>query len=225
MKTLFKFLAWTLLAAMLAATALGLHTAYGKPLKIGWFYERVFIEYAVDDPEMLTSLGMLPSWLDWYSDDLTDRSMAREREMQAKLRGDLATLREYDREALDEGRKLSYDMLEYFLASQAEGERFALHDYPLNQLFGVQSNFVTFLATQQGVASEDDAGAYVARLGKTPVMVGQVMEGLEAREAAGILPPTFVVEKVLAGSNLLKPMMPEGGMFVVVAYFLFRLGG
>lgn len=198
MKTLLKFTAWTLFALLAAATALGLHTVYGKPLKVAWFFERVFIEYAVDDPEMLTSLGMLPSWLDWYSDDLTDRSLAREREMQAKLREDLATLRDYDREALDEGTRLSYDVLEYFLAIQEEGERFSLHNYPLNQLFGVQSNFVTFLATQHGVASEADAEAYVARLGKTPAMVGQVMEGLEAREAAGILPPTFVVEKVLA---------------------------
>lgn len=198
MKTLLKFVAWTFFALLAAATALGLHTVYGKPLKVQWFFERVFIEYAVDDPEMLTSLGMLPSWLDWYSDDLTDRSLARERDMQAKLREDLATLRSYDREALDENTRLSYDVLDYFLAIQEEGERFALHNYPLNQLFGVQSNFVTFLATQHGVASEGDAEAYVARLGKTPVMVGQVMEGLEAREAAGILPPTFVVEKVLA---------------------------
>lgn len=198
MKTLFKFTAWTLFALLAAATALGLHTVYGKPLKVEWFFERVFIEYAVDDPEMLTSLGMLPSWLDWYSDDLTDRSPAHERAMQAKLREDLATLRDYDRDSLDENTRLSYDVLEYFLAIQQDGERFALHNYPLNQLFGVQSNFVTFLATQHGVASQADAEAYVARLGKTPVMVGQVMEGLEAREAAGILPPTFVVEKVLA---------------------------
>ncbi|MBY4597332.1 DUF885 domain-containing protein [bacterium BD-1] len=198
MKTLFKLTAWTLFALLAATTALGLHTVYGKPLKVEWFFERVFIEYAVDDPEMLTSLGMLPSWLDWYSDDLTDRSLAREQAMQAKLREDLATLREYDRESLDENTRLSYDVLEYFLAIQQDGERFALHNYPLNQLFGVQSNFVTFLATQHGVASQADAEAYVARLGKTPVMVAQVMEGLEAREAAGILPPTFVVEKVLA---------------------------
>jgi len=79
MKTLFKFIAWALLAVILAATALGLHTAYGKPLKIGWFYERVFIEYALDDPELLTSLGMLPPLMNWYGDDLTDRSPERAR--------------------------------------------------------------------------------------------------------------------------------------------------
>lgn len=198
MKTLFRFVRWLLLAVFLLASALVLHTIYGKPLQIGWFYERVFIEYAVDDPEMLTSLGILPPWLDWYSDDLTDRSLAREAKTQAKLRDDLATLRSYDRASLDESAQLSYDVLEYFLAIQADGERFAHHDYPLNQLFGIQNGFPTFMATQHSVESAGDAGNYVARLGKAPVMVDQVMEGLRVREAAGILPPTFVVEKVLS---------------------------
>jgi uncharacterized protein (DUF885 family) len=198
MKTLFRFVRWLLLAAFLLAAALVLHTIYAKPLKTDWFYERVFIEYAVDDPEMLTSLGILPPWLDWYSDDLTDRSLARELKTQEKLRNDLATLRSYDRASLDESAQLSYDILEYFLAIQAEGERFAHHDYPLNQLFGIQNGFPTFMATQHGVDSAGDAENYIARLGKAPVMVDQVMEGLRAREAAGILPPTFVVEKVLA---------------------------
>ena len=198
MKTLFRLAGWLLFAALLLTTGLVLHTMHAKPLKIDWFFERVFIEYAVDDPEMLSSLRMLPPWLDWYSDDLTDRSPAREREMQAKLREDLATLRDYDRAALDEGRQLSYDILEYFLAIQQDGEKFALHNYPLNQLFGIQSNFPTFLATQHSVGSPADAENYIARLRKTPVMVGQVMEGLHLREKAGIVPPTFVVEKVLA---------------------------
>jgi uncharacterized protein (DUF885 family) len=198
MKTLFRFVRWLLLAAFLLASALVLHTIYGKPLQIGWFYERVFIEYAVDDPEMLTSLGILPPWLDWYSDDLTDRSLAREEKTKDKLRDDLATLQSYDRAALDENAQLSYDVLDYFLSIQAEGERFSHHDYPLNQLFGIQNNFPTFMATQHRVGSAGDAENYVARLGKAPVMVDQVLEGLRVREAAGILPPTFVVEKVLA---------------------------
>lgn len=198
MKTLLKFIAWTLVAVLLAATALGLHTVYGKPLKIGWFYERVFIEYALDDPEMLTSLGMLPPWMNWYGDELTDRSPAQARAMQEKLREDLATLRDYDRSDLDQGSQLSYDILEYFLAIQQDGERFYQHNYPLNQLFGVQSDLPSFMAAQHGVRSEGDAEDYVARLRQFPVMAEQVLAGLEEREQAGILPPTFVVEKVLA---------------------------
>jgi uncharacterized protein (DUF885 family) len=88
-------------------------------------------------------------------------------------------------------------MLEYFLAMQAEGEPFAHHNYPLNQLFGIQNEFPTFMATQHPVASVGEAEDYIARLNKAPAMVDQVMEGLLARERENIIPPTFVVEKVL----------------------------
>lgn len=198
MKTLFKFVAWTLLAVLLSATVLGLHTAYGKPLKIEWFFERVFIEYALDDPELLSSMRMLPPWLNWYGDELTDRSPQRSREMQAKVRDDLATLREYDRAGLDEGTRLSYDILEYFLSIQQEGERFHQHDYPLNQLFGVQGELPSFMATRHAILSRGDAEEYLARLRQFPAMSSQVLAGLREREQAGIVPPTFVVEKVLA---------------------------
>ena len=92
MRTLIRWTTWLVLASLLALTALVLHTVYARPLKIDWFFERVFIEYAVDDPELLSSMRMLPPWADWFSDDLTDRSLARQRELQQKLRDDLATL-------------------------------------------------------------------------------------------------------------------------------------
>ena len=198
MKSLFRLLKWLSGIVLLLVVGLAVHTMYFRPLKIEWFFERVFAEYAFDDPELLTSLRMLPSWANWYGDDLTDRSPAREREMQAKLRADLATLREYDVDAMGDSTKLSRDVLEYFLQIQADGERFALHVHPLNPLFGVQNGYPDMLVTQHSIDGEGDARDYIARLRKAPAMAGQVLEGLAERERAGIVPPTFVVEKVLA---------------------------
>ncbi len=197
MRTVLKWLFRFFLLLLLAALLLILHTLWFKPAKPNWFYERVFMEYGIQDPQMLSSMRMLPSWMDWYSDDLTDQSLAQEKKMQAKLKQDLATLQQYDRKSMDEADALNYDMLQYFLAMQADGEKFAHHNYPLNQLFGIQNEFPTFMATQHPVTSVADAENYLARLDKTPLMVDQVMEGLLVREQENILPPTFVVEKVL----------------------------
>lgn len=197
MRIAFRWFFRLFLLALLAVGLLIAHTLLFKPLKPDWFYERVFIEYGFQDPQMMSSMRMLPSWLDWYSDDLTDQSLAQEKKLQAKLRDDLATLRGYDRAGMDEADALNYDMLEYFLAQQAQGEKFAHHNYPLNQLFGIQNEFPTFMATQHPVASMAEAEDYLARLDQAPTMVDQVMEGLRAREREKILPPTFVVEKVL----------------------------
>ena len=195
-----RVLRWSfrlLLLLLLLVGLLVVHTIWFKPLKIDWFFERVFVEYAVKNPEMLSGMRMLPPWMDWYSDDLAEASLAAEDEMRAKLSGDLATLRDYDRAALDPGRQTSYDMLDYFLAIQQEGDRFRHHNYPLNQLFGLQNDLPTFMATQHPVASVSEAEDYVARLDKFPRKFEQTMEGLKAREAAGIIPPQFVIAKVL----------------------------
>lgn len=198
-----------ILLALLATILLVAHTLIFKPLKPNWFYERVFLEFGIQDPQMLSSMRMLPSWMDWYSDDLTDQSLAQEKKMQAKLKQDLATLQQYDRKSMNEADALNYDMLNYFLEIQAEGEKFAHHNYPLNQLFGIQNEFPTFMATQHPVESVKDAENYLARLNKAPEMASQVMEGLLVREQEKILPPTFVVEKVLKEMRAFVAVPPK----------------
>lgn len=198
-----------LLLALLAIILLVAHSLLFKPLKPNWFYERVFLEFGIQDPQMLSSMRMLPSWMDWYSDDLTDQSLAQEKKMQAKLKQDLATLQKYDRKSMNEADALNYDMLNYFLEIQAEGEKYSHHNYPLNQLFGIQNEFPTFMATQHPVESVKDAENYLARLNKAPEMASQVMEGLLVREQEKILPPTFVVEKVLKEMRAFVAVPPK----------------
>ena len=197
MRTAFRWFFRLFLLLLAALVLLLIHSIWFKPIKPNWFYDRVFMEYGFQDPQMMSSMRMLPSWMDWYSDDLTDQSLAQEKKLQNKLRTDLATLRQYDRASMNEADALNYDMLEYFLALQAEGEPFAHHNYPLNQLFGIQNEFPTFMATQHPVETATEAKDYVARLNKAPAMVDQVLEGVMLRERENIIPPTFVVEKVL----------------------------
>jgi uncharacterized protein (DUF885 family) len=198
MKRLIRWVFKGFLALLLILVLLVLHTIYFKPLHIRVFFERVFAEYAINDPQLLSSLRMLPSWLDWYSDDLSDLSLAHAEKINTKLVNDLATLRSYDRASLSKDNQLNYDMLEYFLAVQAEGIPYQYHDYPLNQLFGLQSNMPTFLATQHPINGMADAENYISRLNKIPLAFAQAQEGLNKREALKIIPPTFVVDKVLA---------------------------
>ena len=121
MRTAFRWVFRLFLLLLAAVAVLLIHSIWFKPLKPNWFYDRVFMEYGFQDPQMMSSMRMLPSWADWYSDDLTDQSLAQEKKLQDKLRADLETLRRYDRAGMNEADALNYDMLEYFLALQAEG--------------------------------------------------------------------------------------------------------
>ena len=181
--------------------ALFVHVWYFKPYSIDWFYGRVFAQFALQSPELLSNMRILPPWADFYSSRLDDASPGHEAEMADMVRADVETLHRYDRNALDREGRLSYDVLDYFLSMQVEGDRFRDHDFPVNQLFGVQSTLPNFMAQTHQVNNRHDAEAYIARLDLFPRKFAQVIEGLKLRESKGVVPPKFTVDEVLAQMN------------------------
>ena len=88
-------------------------------------------------------------------------------------------------------------MLTWFVDSVLEGEKFRFHDYPVNQLFGVQSMTPDFMINQHRIDDRRGAVDYLLRLGEFGRKFDQVLEGLALREKKGIVPPRFVIERVL----------------------------
>ena len=198
MKRVLKWSGLVLLGAAAAAGALLAHTWYAKPLSIEWFYARSFLQFALDEPELLTQLRILESMgIRSHNARLTDASTAHDDRMFARLKDDLATLRRYDASAYTGQDRLSYDIFGYFVDMQARGEPWRYHNYPVNQLFGVQSELPNLMTQAQQVNDATDAEHYIARLGEFPRKMDQVIEGIKLRESKGIVPPQFVVEKVL----------------------------
>lgn len=197
LRRLALLLSLLLLALVLGAAALAAHTWYAKPLRLDWFYGRVFAQFALHKPELLSSLRVLPGWLDFYSSNLDDESPAAEAYGAQLVKDGHATLLRYDRDALDAEGRLSYDVLAYFLRIQVEGEPWRQHNFPVNQQFGVQADLPNFMTQVHQVNNLGDAQAYLARLDKFPRKFEQLLQSLQQREAKGILPPRFTVEKVL----------------------------
>lgn len=201
MRVALKWLFGLILALLLLAAAAFVHVWYFKPYRIDWFYGRVFAQFALQSPEMLSGMRILPDWADFYGNKLDDASPAHEDAMARMVVVDLATLHRYDRDALDAEGKLSWDVLDYFLSIQAEGDRFRYDTFPVNQMFGVQSSLPNFMAQQHQVKNESEANAYVARLDRFPAKFAQVLEGLKLRESKGALPPKFTVDEVIEQMN------------------------
>lgn len=198
MKRVFKWLGGGLAVLVAAGAVLVGHTIWFKPLQIDWFFDRVMLEFALDDPQLLSSLGMLDGiGLRGHNAKLSDGSEERELRLMERARENLATLRSYDRDSLELQQQLSYDAMERFLEMAVEGERWRHHDYPLNQMFGVQNSLPSFMATTHRVPDRKGAEHYIARLSQFGRRLDQALEGVQRREAEGVVPPTFVVEKVL----------------------------
>src|SRR5262245_8374540 len=141
-----RFLPILLALVVVAGAVFLVPTVWFKPWSIDHFYARVFIRFAATHPMLLPQPGMLDGTpLDFHSDKLDDFSPAAT-EADARF-GDeqLKILRSYDVSHMTPSQKLSYQVLDWFLADQAEGRRFMYHDYPVNQLFGAQSQLPDFM--------------------------------------------------------------------------------
>jgi uncharacterized protein (DUF885 family) len=168
---------------------------WGKPWSVKGLYLRTFLKFALKGPELLTMLGILEKFgIHGHNTKFSDASEAFQDKMFAFIKRDLGLLRSYPRQ---KSTQLSTDIMDYFLDDIARTERFRHHDYPLNQMFGLQSEMPNFMMTIHPVVSKLEARNYVIRLSKFGVKFDQVMEGLKIREAKGCIPPKFVIRRVL----------------------------
>ena len=201
LRTFKRLLKWLLgiVAVLHVALAIFLvNLIYFRPWSLNLFYEKVFAEIIFSEPELLSSLGLVEQFgITGHNGRLSDESPAHQEQVAARWRKNLAQLRAYPLSPQTESQRLSTRVLDWFLARQVEGERFQFHNYPVNQLFGVQNQFPTFMANTHRLLAPRDCDYYLQRLGALPAKFDQTLESLRLRESKGIIPPRFVVEKVL----------------------------
>ena len=196
--------------AIILAIGLALQSWYYRPLSIGIFFERAFIQFVLEDPEAISSLGVFEQ-LGYKGFDgmLTDVSPAHERKLAKMARDDLETLHAYDRASLSPSHQLSYDVLEWFLQDLVDGQRWLFHDKPDNQLFGVQSSTPDFMVQIHPIGGRRDVDNYIRRLSAFEAKFAGLLEGLRLREVNGVVPPKFVIERVLAEMRAFVAMPPR----------------
>jgi uncharacterized protein (DUF885 family) len=198
-KSIFKWIGLSLLALILLGGAFASHEWYAeKPFMLRAFLDRTMLKQALDSPETLTSLGFLESvGITGHNADLDDNRPAKTDELFAEMKLVKKTLQSYDDSGLDESQLLSKEIGLYLLDIVLDSEDYRYHNYPVNQLFGIQNGYPSFMDAQHQVNSVEDAENYIARLNKVKVKFAQSLEGLKIREDKGILPPRFVIDRVL----------------------------
>ena len=206
-----------LLAVLIIVGGLFLaHTWYFKPVNINLFFARTMIQVMAESPEMLSSLRVLePLGITGHNAKLDDESLAAGDRFMAQMKEAYDVLLSYEDEDLSEADLMSKRIAATMLGAVVEGEKFRFHTFPVNQLFGVQNGFPSFMESTHQVHSVGDAEDYVARLNAVGVKFDQVLEGLRKRDELGIHPPQFVVTKVLEEMRNFIATPPEEGILMV----------
>jgi uncharacterized protein (DUF885 family) len=190
------------------------------------FLEESFRQLQLRDPDGLLTSGLAEVYgLDGI-EQFTDRSDAHLRQTQQLEVAVLDLLRSYDRPSLTPQQQRSYDVYEWYLDDQVRGHEFAYYDYPVNSLtvWGVQNWIVDFMVSYQPIADEQDAEAYIARLAQLDEWVAQLLEGLELRKEAGVVPPKYVLLASIEQVEGHLGQRPDGSFDVegMVLYDSFR---
>jgi uncharacterized protein (DUF885 family) len=197
-KRALKWLGGIIAVLLLLAAVFVVNAVWFRPWLLNVFYEKVFVEFMLDNPELLSTIGLVEQFgITGHNAKLNDESPAHEQRNFDRLRRDLEDLHKYPVEKQSASQRLSTAVLDWFLSVQLEGEPFQFHDYPMNQLFGVQSRLPSFMANTHRLLGPKDCEYYIKRLEGIPAKFDQVLESVKLREAKGVIPPRFVVEKVL----------------------------
>ena len=97
------------------------------------------------------------------------------------------------------------------------GQQFADYDYPINQLQVLGVHYLTeYLFTDQHtIADEEDARAYLARLGQVGEKLGYVLASLERREQLGFITPRRVIEASLGDIQIMANSTPQQTLYYI----------
>ena len=173
-----------------------------------WF-EVKFEEELMMSPIGLTFLGRKDRY-----DEIDDVSEAAEDEQLDWKRQTVAEMKsEFDRDALTEDAKLSYDLWEYQYDQAAAANKFRRNQYVFTQMQGIHTFLATFMVSFHKVDTLSDMQAYNSRLSQVGRAMNQLIERAKLGAADGVRPPRFSYEIVIeqAGDIISGAPFDESG--------------
>ena len=161
------------------------------------YFEKVYQDRVARSPEFKMWLGIKEDQGHW--DDNSERASQVNF---ARTKNELRWLKNnIDYDKLDEQTKLSYDLFVYEHERSIANHKYRYHNYPFNQMHGLQSGIPADLISMHKVETIEDAQNYISRLQRVPTLFKHAIIGLEKRRAVGIIPPEFVFPHVLRDSR------------------------
>jgi uncharacterized protein (DUF885 family) len=167
------------------------------------FVEESYRRLLSRDPETVLELGLSEVY-NAPTDQLTDISDGYIRQTQTLESKVLAVLQQYDRSALTPDQQLTYDIYAWYLDDKVKGQEFMYDDYPINPtVFSVHLDLLQFFTDLRPMTDLQDAQDYVTSLEQVDIKLGQLVDGLQKREAQGVVLPRFLINWILGDLNAL----------------------
>ncbi len=172
------------------------------------FLDAEFAEWLTQQPQLATRLGLKNGGDRWndISDPAASAQVAWREASVARMRA------QFDRARLSPEAQVNFDIWALEAERAALSQRGRIYRPPFySRLYSAHSQLPDFLVNTHTVADETDLKNYIARLRGIPAVLDLAIERTKASEAAGIRPPRFQIETIIAGSRQLIFGAPYGG--------------
>ncbi len=176
-------------------------------LKVNKFFEKRFNDYVNRKPMFQTRLGIKKDYDKW--NDISP--IAEEKEIDEAKRSLQWLSDSVNINYLDQSTLLSYKLYKQRTENQISDYRYRLYNYPLNQMYGMQSDIPAFLINMHKVSTKKDAIDYISRLNGIRGLFQQLEANMKERQKAGLIAPRFVFNHVLDDSKNIITGHPFNG--------------
>ena len=179
-------------------------------------FDEIYNAAVMRSPMMQTYLGIKTDYDKW--DDISEANTLKEL---AITKESLATLSAMNTVNFSQQTKVSHGLYVQLLENEIADHKWRFHSYPVHQMRGLHSQIPAFLINQHGITNQKEAKDYIARVQKSEVLLGQLVDNLKLREDRGIIAPTFVFAHVLRDANNIITGAPfdQGPASTVLADF------
>ncbi|MEO8663019.1 MAG: DUF885 domain-containing protein [Bryobacteraceae bacterium] len=147
-----------------------------------------------------------------FNDQLSDLSLKSIKQREEDARAFLVRFQAIDTTGFPDQDLLSHRIMIRDLEHNLEGVRFKDYEMPVNQMGGLHLNAAQF-PSMLSFTNEKDYRDYITRLHKLPLGFDQTMELMRAGLKDNLMPPRFLLEKVVTQAAGLAAMKPEDSPF------------
>lgn len=193
--------------AQMPAPSPGAAATQNEDTQLTAFLDAEFAEYLKTQPQLATRVGLKEGGDRW--NDTSDEAARAEVEWRKASVGQMRAA--FDRAKLSPEAQVNYDI--WALEAERAEQSFANRIYRApfySRLYSAHSQLPDFLVNTHTVADVSDLRNYIARLRAMPAVLDRAIERTKASQAAGINPPRFQIETIIAGSKQLTSGAPYG---------------
>jgi uncharacterized protein (DUF885 family) len=160
-----------------------------------------------DTPEFATIIGDYR-----YNDRLSDASLAHTQLQKQEAESFLARFQAIDTSGFPEQERLSQELMVRQLQDSLKGIALKTYEMPLDQFTGFHLQLAQLVAAIPFDSSKHYED-YLARLHQVPRMFDQLIEVLQQGEKDGLMPPKFLLEKVVTQARSIGDPAGEANVF------------